>query len=57
MPLLAPMGYISVGYAKKLIAECSDHDFKEDLEIKSREVGLKACRLLPMVLADFYSLA
>lgn len=46
VPFLAPMCYISVGggtnMLKKLIAECSDYDFKEDLEIKKPRSWLKS---------------
>lgn len=46
VPFLAPMCYISVGggtiMLKKLISECSDYDFKEDLEIKKPRSWLKS---------------
>ena len=46
MPFLAPMCYISLGggteMLNKLIAECTDYDYKEDLEIKKPKSWLKS---------------
>lgn len=46
MPFLAPMCYISLGggteMLNKLSAECTDYDYKEDLEIKKPKSWLKS---------------
>lgn len=46
VPFLAPMCYISVGggtdMLKKLIAECTDYDYKENLEVKKPRSWLKS---------------
>ena len=46
VPFLAPMCYISIGggtdMLKKLIAECTDYDYKENLEVKKPRSWLKS---------------